>query len=158
MSVVDQAIELFEKDPDYDAVFCVIDRDGHTTFHQALARVRQTILNRRSGTRKIGKARFEAITSIPCFEFWILLHYDYTTAPMARYADVEPRLKAIPAHATYAKGRRGLFAVTQNLLDTALINADRANRAAAGTDTDNPTTLMPILIRYLLELATKKAR
>lgn len=158
MSVVAQAIELFEKDPDYNAVFCVIDRDGHTTFQQALARVRDSTLNRRIGKRKIGEARFETITSIPCFEFWILLHYDNTTAPMARYADVEPRLKAIPELATYAKGRHGLFAITQVRLDAALSNADRANRAAADTGTDNPTTLMPILIRYLLELATKKAR
>jgi len=158
MSVVDQAIKLFEKDPDYNAVFCVIDCDSHTTFHQALAQVRDTILNRRIGKRKIGKARFEAITSIPCFEFWILLHYCNTTAHMARYADVELRLKAISALATYVKGRRGLFAVTQDLLNTALINADRAKRAAANTGTDNPTTLMPILIRYLQDLAIKKAR
>ena len=38
-SVVEYALTLFEGDPDYNAVFCVFDRDGHTTFLQACARV-----------------------------------------------------------------------------------------------------------------------
>ncbi|MBE5314463.1 MAG: RloB domain-containing protein [Xanthomonadales bacterium] len=157
-SVVEYAIELFDKDPDYNAVFCVFDRDGHPSFDQAIHRTRGKSLIRRSGKIGVGSARFEAITSIPCFEYWLLLHYEYTTAPLPRFADVEPRLRAIAAHASYAKGNRGLFNATSARLSTAMANADRANAAAAAASTDNPTTQMPVLIRYLVDLADKKTR
>lgn len=157
-SVVEYAIELFERDLDYNAVFCVFDRDGHSTFDQALQQVRDKILVRRVGRRKAGEARFEAIVSIPCFEYWVLLHYQYTTAPMQRFADVEPRLRALQAHAHYAKGDEGLFEATRHLLGTALNNADRANQAASDNESSNPTTQMPTLIRYLQTLAEKKVR
>lgn len=157
-SVVEHAIELFEKDPDYNTVFCVFDRDGHASFDHALQRIDDKVLIRRSGRKKIGEARFVAITSTPCFEYWILLHHEYTTAPMQRFADIEPRLRAIPALAAYAKGTTRLFATTRDLLERALNNADRANAAAAAVNTNNPTTQMPILIRYLLDLEQKKTR
>jgi len=157
-TVVEYAIELFEKDPDYNAVFCVFDRDGHSSFDQAIQRTRAKSLIRRSGKLRIGSARFEAIASIPCFEYWLLLHYEYTTAPLPRFADVEPRLRAIAAHASYAKGNKGLFNATNALLSRAMVNADRANAAAAKAGTNNPTTQMPVLIRYLVDLAAKKTR
>lgn len=157
ISVVEEALARFKADPDYDAVFCIFDRDGHESYERALQRIGAAKpLTRRDGKKKIGQARLEAITSVPCFEYWILLHHEYTTAPMPRFVDVECRLKAIPAFAAYAKGARGLFHATRQHLDTALANADRANRAAAAANTDNPTTQMPNLIRYLRELANKK--
>jgi len=157
-SVVDHAIELFESDQDYNAVFCVFDRDAHSSFNQAVLRIRDKTLMRRSGNTRLGSARFDAIASIPCFEYWLLLHYQYTTAPMQRFADVEQRLKAISAHASYAKGESGLFNTTRALLDIAMAHADRANAAAARANTDNPTTQMQVLIRYLLDLVAKKNR
>jgi hypothetical protein len=56
----------------YDKVFCVFDRDKHTTFDAALHRTKD--LNAE------GKP-FEAITSTPCFEFWLILHFGYTDQP-----------------------------------------------------------------------------
>lgn len=158
ISVVDYAIAQFEKDPDYNRVFCVFDRDEHASFDAAVQRVRDKALQRRDGRRKLGPARFEAITSIPCFEYWILLHFQYTTATMPRFVDVEPRMRAFPALAGYNKGATGLFGRTQALLQVALDHADRANRAALGNGSSNPTTQMPTLIRYLLQLAENKVR
>lgn len=155
-SVVEYAVELFGKSPDYDRVYCVFDKDGHVTFDAAVQRVRDHTLTRKQGRASLGKAHFEAITSTPCFEFWVLLHYEYTTSPMARFADVWPRLRHCAGLADYDKGRKGLFALTRSRLDTALRNADRANRAAEAANTDNPTTQMPSLIRYLRDLADKK--
>lgn len=157
-SVVEYAIELFEKDPDYNSVFCVFDRDGHSSYDAAVQRVRDSTLVRRQGRKKLGVARFEAITSVPCFEYWILLHFQYSTAHMPRFADVEPRLRAVPALAEYSKGAQGLYAKTQDHLQVALANADRANRAALDAATNNPTTRVPELIRYLLQLAENKVR
>lgn len=157
-SVAELAISLFESDPDYDAVFCVFDRDGHATFNDAIQRIRDKKLIRRTGQRKVGEARFEAVVSVPCFEYWILLHYVDTTAPMPRYVDLLHHLHRVPGFADYDKGARGLFAKTQALMETALARADRANAAAKRVGTDNPSTQMAGLVRYLLELARKTAR
>lgn len=157
-SVVGYAIELFEKDPDYNRVYCVFDRDGHATFHAAVQQVQDKRLIRRSGRKKIGEARFEAITSIPCFEYWILLHFRETTAHMRRFSDVLPYLREVPVLYEYDKGARGLFEITREQLDTALERADRANHAAEAAGTNNPTTRIPELVRYLLQLAKDKSR
>lgn len=159
VSVVEYAIDRFETDPDFDTVFCVFDRDQHARFGEALERIRAKRLVRRDAKRrKVGTARFEAIASIPCFEYWILLHYEYTTAELPRYDDVRHRLRQIQGFEQYDKGDRGLFVQTQAYLDTALRHADRANEAAMGNDTKNPATDMPVLIRYLRKLAENKAR
>lgn len=157
-SVVELAIDLFEREPDYDRVYCVFDRDGHVSYGEAVQRVHDKKLVRRSGKHKLGLAHFEAITSVPCFEYWILLHFEHTTAPMARFVDVLPRLHAVPVLREYAKGIPDLFAMVQPRMTDALGRADRANQAAHLADTDNPTTRMPALIRYLLDLAEKKKR
>lgn len=159
MSVVEHAIKRFEEDPDFDRIFCVIDRDQHPRFGEALERVRDKQLVRRDAKRKkIGAACFEAIASIPCFEFWILLHYEYTTAELPRYDDVRHRLRRIDGFANYDKGAKELFDQTHVQLDTALRNADRANAEAEHNDTNNPTTQMPSLIRYLQQLVENKSK
>ena len=32
--------------------------------------------------------------SDPCFEFWLLLHFEFTTAPFDGYSEVRDRLKS----------------------------------------------------------------
>jgi len=151
-SVVNLAIDLFERDPDYDRVYCVFDKDGHVSYGEAVQRVHDKKLTRRSGKHKLGLAHFEAITSVPCFEYWVLLHYEDTTAPVHRYADLLHRLRRAPGFETYDKGARGLFETTRGRLETALTRADRANEAARHAGTDNPSTQIPTLIRYLMQL------
>jgi hypothetical protein len=163
-SVVSYAIELFEADPDYDVIFCVFDRDQHADFGRAVQRVRERALEKHPRNKKAAeerradRARFDAITSIPCFEYWVLLHFEYTTAAMPQYSDVRRRLRAFSGLRHYEKADRGVFAKTRDELESALKRADRANRAARQADTDNPTTNMPVLIRYLQQLASTKIR
>jgi hypothetical protein len=149
-SVVDYAIRRFKASPDYDRVYCVFDRDGHSTFDAAVQRVRQEILTRSDGE----KAHFESIVSTPCFEYWIFLHFRYSAASMSN--NVRRMFRGIPQLADYSKGMQDLFALTQSSLEIALANADRANRVAAEADTYNPTTQMPNLIRYLCELRRRR--
>lgn len=163
-SVVGYAIELFKAEPDYDRVFCVFDRDQHTDFDRAVQQVQGKTLEKYPDNKKTveekraDQARFEAITSIPCFEYWVLLHFEETTAAMPRYSDVRRRLRAIKSMKDYDKAARDVFAKTCGQLDVALQRADRANRAARQANTDNPTTTMPVLIRYLQQLAESKIR
>lgn len=59
LSLVRHALEIYYTDPEFDYVYCVFDRDKHTTYNQALDMIGS---KRLKGNRKI-----IAITSIPCF-------------------------------------------------------------------------------------------
>ena len=73
-SIYRYAMKVFEADRDYDHVFCVFDQDGHANFVETCARI--------AGTRLANKKKIYCINSNPCFEYWILLHYLFTTAPI----------------------------------------------------------------------------
>jgi len=70
-SLVEYAIEEYNKDKDFDHVYCVFDKDKHTTYQAALDKIQSV--------RFRGKTKIHAIASVPCFEFWLLLHFAYTT-------------------------------------------------------------------------------
>jgi hypothetical protein len=74
--VVAHALHLYGEDAvlgdTYDTVYCVFDRDRHTTFDAAVQRIKDLASE--------GKP-LVAITSTPCFEFWLLLHVGYTDQP-----------------------------------------------------------------------------
>jgi hypothetical protein len=65
ISVVEYAIKLIKKDKGYDQIYCVIDRDQHKRFQEALEKAK-------------GK-KIKMIVSIPCFEYWLLLHFKFTS-------------------------------------------------------------------------------
>lgn len=155
-TVVADAIRLFGQDPNYDRVYCVFDKDGHPRYLNALQQIEQKSLTRRQGKTVLGKAEFHAITSVPCFEYWLLLHFTYTDAELRRYADVLPRLRSFPGFKDYDKGATAVYAVTKDRLPAAMANAERANAAAKADGRDNPTTRMPELVTYLQALADQR--
>lgn len=155
ISVVQAAIDAFNADRDYDCVYCVFDRDDHASYQQALDSIAHTRLNRNNGRKTDGQARFEAITSIPCFEYWLLLHFEYTTCPFAPTPQASPckhivdTLESRHYLAGYTKGMAGLYARTKSRLGTAESNAVKALKAAQHAGTDNPSTRIHELIAYL---------
>ncbi len=146
ISVVQAAIDWFNADRDYDRVYCLFDRDDHASYQQALDRIATTRLKRTNGRKINGQARFKAITSIPCFEYWLLLHFEYTTSPFAPTAQASPCKQIIAILekkqylAGYTKGMGGLYARTRSRLATAESNAAKALQAAHHAGTDNPST------------------
>ena len=72
LSIVGNALKLYELDKSYDRIYCVFDRDQHSTYERALLRVAEL--------KQKGVPIF-AITSVPCFEFWILLHFIDSAKP-----------------------------------------------------------------------------
>jgi hypothetical protein len=60
----------------YDKIFCVFDRDGHKTFDEAL----KLAVNSEQGR----SGRIKCITSIPCFEVWVLLHFLFIQQRISR--------------------------------------------------------------------------
>jgi hypothetical protein len=153
LSVVTYAIEKFREDRDYDRVYCVIDRDKHTTFDAAIDKLLQT---------KLGKGiSFTAITSIPCFEIWLLLHFCYTTRQFEVQGNssncklVIAELDKIEKLKGYSKGARNIFSLTKDFLSKAIHNAKQLQISNKTSGTNNPSTNMHELIEYLIELSAR---
>jgi hypothetical protein len=147
VSVVDYAIEESKKFGDYNRVYCVFDRDRHETYETALNKVNQTKL--RNG------AKISAITSVPCFEYWLLLHFADTARPYGALASVSPceeLLRDLKTHISgYEKGS-DVFSITYPLVDEALRRAKIRERNCVVDGTDNPSTKVHELVVYLREL------
>jgi len=135
---------------EYDRVFCVFDKDRHTNYQQAL----DTILGRR---RAKGNS-IEAVTSVPCFEFWILLHFRKTTknfdsAPGSICERVITDLKTFLPR--YSKGTKGLYQNIKAKLPTAIKHAREVAHHCESAGTDHPSTQIHEMITYLQELKNR---
>lgn len=149
-SVVAYAKELIasNKSDPFDHVYCVIDRDRHADFQRAVDQVNAF----RSKDTKL-----HLIVSNPCFEYWILLHFVYTTKLFGANGDspcqelISTELKKyIP---DYEKGDASIMTdLVRNQLGTALANAQRSYAEAVRNSIDNPKTEMHILVEYLKNL------
>ena len=131
----------------FDRVIAVFDRDDHATYHQALDKARALNLAHQNDE---GEAvPFQAIASVPCFELWLLLHFEEVMASVHRN-EVYDRLRAhLPG---YDKGQGGHFSATRDRLDAATARA--AARAAQTTAHDGrePFTNMHTLVNLLMTL------
>ena len=75
LTLVNYAIEKFSKYRDYDKIYCVFDQDEHINYQPALDEIK---LHQQNGIP------IHAITSIPCFELWLLLHFEFSTRAYMR--------------------------------------------------------------------------
>lgn len=146
-SVFEHAVSLYEnevvKGDPFDRVYCVIDRDSHESYNETIDKIYS----------KNPKSTFYATTSIPCFEYWLLLHFRYTTKPYASTSSssigenvLKDLLEVMP---DYKKGSEGLFTLLYDQLEYAKNNAVRAQGYAKENNTDNPSTSVHELIVYL---------
>lgn len=149
-SVVNYGIQRFAQDPGFDRIFCVFDRDTRTTYDRAIDRTRRK--------RMPAGKHLDVVRSIPCFEYWILLHFEFTCATFVKAGfdsacdSVIQRLKKyIPG---YAKGSKSLYSLLEDRTAVASEHALRALKNAKAAGTDNPTTEVCYLIDYLREAAT----
>ena len=150
-SVVSHARMLFEKSVEkgntFDKVFCVFDKDIHSTYADALSEIHAI---------KKPPNTFYAITSVPCFEYWLLLHYIYTDKPYSATPGKsvsETVINDLQKHFKgYSKTSSHVFTELIDKLETALQHAERANKAAQINGTDNPSTKVAKLVSYLRDL------
>ena len=126
----------------FDRVYCVFDRDEHANFDKASSQL---------NANHIRPAR-----SWPCFEFWLLLHFEYKTKPFhpARGKTAAQLCQSLlkdklPA---YTKGMKGIFNTLFPNLDAGIQNATRAQQYAQETDEKNPSTEVHELVQYLKSL------
>lgn len=128
----------------FDKVFCVFDKDCHESYQDTLNAIIQL------------KGVYQAIESVPCFEYWLLLHFEYSTKP---YAATEHRsvcglvIKDLKQHLPdYEKSQKGVFKVLLNKLPDAIRSSKSVLAASERSQTDNPSTKIHELIEYLQSL------
>lgn len=154
--VVAHAVTLYEEDAAagdaFDKVYCVFDRDNHSTFDAAMQRTKDLSAE--------GKP-VVAVTSNPCFEVWLLLHFGYTDQPFHSAGkksvgdQVVAALKTKPGFAIYGKGQKGIYGQLKAKLSHALTHAERLRKHGAATGSNNPATDVDVLVKAISALAAK---
>jgi hypothetical protein len=143
LQVVQYARDLFEKGDShrritkraFEQVYAVFDRDDHKTYYQALDLARSLDGKLRSDEKQ--PVVFRAVTSIPSFELWLLLHFEDIQHWLHR-DDVMRRLKKHISD--YEKGSDDCFKKTRNTLDVARERARRLAQRRMSTIFDTPRT------------------
>jgi hypothetical protein len=126
----------------FDEVFCVFDRDHHPSFNEAVCQIN-------------AHKKLRAITSTPCFEFWLLLHFGYTDKPfgctphksIGDHAKDELKLK--PGFNNYEKSD-SVYKKLADKTEHAIRNAQKLENSFHG---ENPSTQVHHLVLELQELA-----
>jgi hypothetical protein len=149
-SVFEHAVNLWEKeqrkgDP-FDKVYCVFDKDSHESYQETLKRI---AIQKPEGI-------FFAAVSVPCFEYWLLLHFEYTTKPYSTTGGsscAEEAIKDLHKYMpNYSKGDTEIYSTLKDQLDFAKANAKRSLQHAASSHTDNPSTNICELVELLEQL------
>jgi hypothetical protein len=146
--LVEYAARRAREDGGYDHIICAFDRDSHAHFAAARARI-QTLASGRKPLPII-----EAV-SIPAFEFWILLHYERTSAPFQDCDALITRLRTAGHIPNYAKADPALCRTLAAKADTAIANALWLVEEAKKTGFTNPFTNVHFVLELLRKLAAE---
>jgi hypothetical protein len=152
--VVAHSLALYEEDAltgdSFDQVYCVFDRDRHTTFDAAVQRTKDL--------SAAGKPLL-AITSTPCFEVWLLLHFCYSDQPFHPIGrksvgdQVVLALKSMDGFSKYGKVQKGIYAKLKDKLTDAFTNAERLREQVKAMGSINPATDVDELVKAIKALA-----
>jgi hypothetical protein len=145
MQIVNEALAL-HKDDTFDRIFCVFDKDTHTTYQSAMKKIKDLQDSKKS-------IPIVAINSVPCFEFWLLLHFENTSREYVQNGanrvkdQLERNLKNhLPE---YDSSLENIFALTERSLEQALVRAKLLNQQQEKAGTDNPSTKVYELVEFL---------
>ena len=142
-TILAKAKELFNKAKQdgnpFDRVYCIFDKDEHTTYEQTILEIENIT----------PKGVFFSITSVPCFEYWILLHFTYSCKPFTSSGNKSELKNFYP---DYEKNKEGIFIDLIDKLDTAIAYAKQISKSNQKTVTDNPSTSIGELVEYLRNL------
>jgi hypothetical protein len=134
-----------------DEVFCVFDYDNkREQYEQALKKAQDYGFE-------------ESITSIPCFEIWLILHFQYTSRSFQNCSEVETQVqqnlvnaKLVNNTAQYDKSLR-YYNLLKDKLEQAIENAERLEKEQQEIDLvhANPSTKVHLLVKKLREEKAK---
>lgn len=149
--------EACNKGNPYSKVYCVIDKDQHPTYSSAL----QSIKDYNESSRKKCDTIICPITSVPCFEYWILMHYTSTTQSFGTSGHspcgqlINTALRGYVSGYTKADRAFAKKLIAEKLED-ARQNSAATYKAAQNAGTDDPSTKMHLLVDELKHLKQYK--
>jgi len=144
-SLVRKAQALFKADNDYDRVFVICD-DDRAPLDRARKEARARLKNANGNMLVV-----ELIATRPCFEYWLLLHFEYSARAYGNAAEV---IRDLCRHLPdYEKADRLIFAKVGAGLDTARAHAVRLKRDLAASGATSPNTDMGSLVDQLLSMS-----
>ena len=130
----------------FDQVYCVFDKDQHANYDRALLAI----------SSSTPKNTFFAITSVPCFEYWLLLHFIKSTkpyTPQSGNSSANQVLNDLKNYLpNYHKGQEQLFSALFDQVEQAKIFATSILKECERTQTDNPSTRVHELVQVLQSL------
>lgn len=154
-SILETAMAKYSDFP-YDQIFCVFDKDSHLYYQSVINEIEQ--LN----NRKTNPVPIKAIYSAPCFEYWLLLHFDYTAAPYQRTQKkstgdccVSQLKKHIPNYDKSKLSIIEIFPMLYGRLDDAIKNAKKIQIASKRDGFDEPFTNVNEIVEYFRSLSKK---
>lgn len=154
VSVVDTAIKEREKQAEYlpfNTVYCVIDRDKHPNFNQAID--------------KANANGIKIIASYPSFEYWYICHFNFYRSPIIANGNKSAGDKCVSIlneywqesfNKEYAKNQTNLYALLRDKLETAIKNTKAGLKQAQADNEPNPSTQVYELVDYLRNIKTTK--
>lgn len=164
ISVVEEAKKRLQRDSDFEQIYCVFDRDRHPSYDKALMTVEDM-----AGSRKWRSKTILAITSVPCFEIWYLLHVSNSRKPYESATTGGSPADALImdlkcAHTCFRDyGKAGCDAFFRDIADKrrdAEAHAEnflaQAKEEGAKAFHENPSTRVHLIVRALTEIATKQ--
>lgn len=153
--VLDCAVQLFQNGDRgrgvqakaFDRVVVVFDRDEHRTYHAALTKAAG--LDRKLKNEEGQAVPLDVVASVPCFELWLLLHFEDVLAPL-HWHEALARLKVhLP---DYEKGGGGHWAATKERREQAAERARSLVETTTAHDGHQPFTTMHELVSRLVHL------
>jgi hypothetical protein len=160
LEVVKYAKELFdisiEKGIKYDMIFCVIDRDTHFHYGDALSFI-----------NTLSKYNFYAINSVPCFEYWLLLHFAYTTKPFSKTMnksicealisdELKKYLPNYEKNISLLEEKQINYILDENTIKKAIEHSKKVLEYCDSSNTDNPSTRIHEMVEKFLSLKESK--
>lgn len=148
MNIVNEAEKHLE-DKEYDRVYCVFDKE-QSNYQEALKKIEVL--------KKKGNPIY-AISSVPCFDYWLLLHFTKTSKPYRQKGrksagdQIKSELRKYIKN--YREGDKDIFKKAQlNGGDwkEAFKRAKQIDGLQQKSGTDNPSTKIYELVDYLLSL------
>jgi len=153
--VLDYALAVFRQGDrergvrarEFDRIAVVFDRDEHQTYHAALAKAQA-----KSGRLKNDNGAavsVDVVASVPCFELWLLLHFEDVYAPLNRQ-EAMGRLKMYLPR--YEKGSGGHWAAMRDRVHLATQRAQRLAETTTAHDGTQPYTAVHEIVSRLVHL------
>ncbi|HDY7430000.1 TPA: RloB domain-containing protein [Vibrio vulnificus] len=156
LSLVLEAENRYESEktsirPEFDFVFCVFDRDTHSSYYPALSKIQS--INKKLEIVDEDKNIFVAINSDPCFEIWLILHYIYTAkvyAPSQNKSAANNVVSDLKSYISdYDKSAKSVFTNTHEKLPTAFENASKLQAYCESHYVTSPCTKMNVLMEFI---------